>query len=240
MENEQLWKEMLGTLKDISTYLEKQDDIEKQIVQERASVDKRPKAGETQDPIEGGPAGVGHPAEGIAKQLIPTPTSGTSEGKKSDTPKPDGATMLKAGRADDDDEEEESEESEESETSDDGEELKSLLKDIREALAFKSDVVKSEIKKALPAAVESAVSKHLDKTLRKMGFTPTHADVTRIGLDTTSEVKKSEDERVEGDIKKSEDKGENDLLTAIEKLSKNASWQQLGQMREKQGLFRIF
>lgn len=219
-----MWKEMLGTLKDISSYLEKSEEVEKQITQEKTELPKGVKAGETQDPLKTqGPGNVGSPQSD--KVITKSAES-----------------MLKAEEKEDKKEEpkEDEESSETSEDEDDGEELKSILKDIRSALSSQTEMVKSEIKKALPEAVNSSVEKHLDKTLRKMGYHPTRPDVSRLGLDTPSEVQKSEDSVVEGDIKKSEDKQENDLLVAIDKLSKNTSWQQLGQMREKAGLFRPF
>jgi hypothetical protein len=221
MPDETMWKEMLGTLKDISSYLEKQDELEKQITQDKAELAKTPKARETQAPITGQGSVVGRPETDkvITKEFI---------------------SKNEADEEDSEASEAESETAEAEENSEETEELKSLLKDIRDALAAQSDVVKSEIKKALPEIVKKEVAKGIDNMLRKQGFAPTHPDVTRIGLDTTGEVKKSEDERVEGDIKKSEVKEENDLLTAIDKLSKNTSWQTLGQMREKAGLFRIF
>lgn len=218
MPDETMWKEMLDTLKDVASYLEKQDELEKQITQEKATIDKPPKAQVTQDPIVGkGPQPAGAPE---TDKVI---TKAVEDKKDEEAPKED---------------EEESEESEESESSD--EELKSILKDIRSALSAQTELVKSEIKKALPQAVNSAVEKQLDKTLRKMGYHPTHPDVVKIGIDTTSEVKKSEDSETEVDIKKSDEDSEKELLTAIDKLARNASWQQLGQMREKAGLFRPF
>jgi len=215
-----MWKEMLSTLQDISKYLETQDNIEKQIVQEKADMPKAPKVAETQEPLKGEGSVVGAPETDrvVTKEFV-----------------------AKAEEKEDEDEDEKSEsETDKEEAPAEDVELKSLLKDIRDALAVQSDVVKSEIRKALPAAVDSAVDKKLDKTLRKMGFTPTRPDVSRLGLDQTAEVRKSEDSVVEGDIKKSEDKQENDLLKAIDDLSKNTSWQKLGQMREKAGLFRAF
>jgi hypothetical protein len=218
MPDETMWKEMLGTLKDISAYLEKQDEIEKQITQEKATIDKRPKAGETQDPIVGKgstPSGSPETDKVITKEFV----------EKADSKE---------------DEEEESEESsEDSEESEDTEELKSLLKDIREALVSQQTVVKAEISKALPSLVKSEVEKGLDKMLRKQGFTPTHPDVQRIGLDQTSEVKKSEDKEVESDIRKSEDDKTNEVVRAIDTLSKK-DWRTLGQLRENAGQFRIF
>jgi hypothetical protein len=131
-------------------------------------------------------------------------------------------------------EEEESEEGTSTSRSD-TEELKSILKDIRSALAVNqaktAEVMKAEIKKSLPNMVKGET----DKMLRKMGFVPTRPDVVKMdaegvrGIDSVDEVKKSED------IKKSED----DVYKIVDDLSKK-SWTELGQIREKSGGFHLF
>ena len=121
--------------------------------------------------------------------------------------------------------------------------LKSILKDIASALQ-----AQSTIEKALPVMIEQQVKKSFDQMLRKQGFQVTHPDVTRFnpdvsksGLDTVSEIKKAEDkvDAVEGDIMKSDVQKEQDLVKAIDDLSK-VDWRKLGQIREKAGLFRPF
>lgn len=226
-EYKSLVEQMLPMLKDISSYLSKQD-----ATMERAKIDMPPEMQETQAPIEGGKMpGTFKPGEGIAKEFVEDPKA-NSKGEELDS---EGSTMLK----EDDDEEEARDKSEveEDEKGEDVEELKSLLKDIRSALIQNSDVaqmVKSEFKKAVPDMVKSET----DKMLRKMGFTPTRPDVKRLGLDINSEVKKSEDEL---DIKKGEglDKKVEEAYKIVEDLS-GKSWGELGQLREKAGLFTPF
>jgi hypothetical protein len=240
MPSEEMWKSYLDTLLDIRNYLEKSEDLEKQMaMQERAKIDKPPIARETPDPITGGPAAPNKPGAGVAKSYIDIPEATDRKTKEIDS---SGSTMLKAEEdkkkvADKEESSESSDDtSEPSEDTDENEELKSILKDIHAALLNQTAVVKSEIKKALPEAMKTEVPKYIEKMLRKQGFTSTHPDVTRLsGLDTVSEVKKSEDEKVEGDIKKSED----ELTDAVTKLT-NLSWQKLGQLREQNGLFRPF
>jgi hypothetical protein len=243
MPSEEMWKSYLDTLLDIRNYLEKSEDLEKQMaMQERAKIDKPPIARETPDPITGGPAAPNKPGTGVAKSYIDIPEATDRKTKEIDS---SGSTMLKAEEdkkkaAPDKDTDAESSESDSdsdtTEETDENEELKSILKDIHAALLNQTAVVKSEIKKALPEAMKTEVPKYIEKMLRKQGFTSTHPDVTRLsGLDTVSEVKKSEDEKVEGDIKKSED----ELTDAVTKLT-NLSWQKLGQLREQNGLFRPF
>ena len=224
-----LVEQMVPMLKDISNYLAKQD-----ATMERAKIDKPPKNQETQAPIEGGtmPSEYG-PGEGIAKEFVEDPDA-NKVGEELDK---EGETMLK----EDEEAEEENgddKEVEEEDKDEDIEELKSLLKDIRSVLTQNADVaqmVKSEIKKSMPPIVRAET----DKMLRKMGFTPTRPDVRRLGLDETSEVKKSEDEV---DVKKSQDKVEekvNEAYKIVDDLSKK-SWQDLGRIREGAGLFTPF
>ena len=239
---ERFWMSMLDTLKDISSYLEKQDAF-----QERAKIGAPPKITENPKPIKGAemPAGF-KPADGkLMKEFVPL-----EEARDRDTRELEGKdeTFLKEDEELEEDtedlEEEPSEETVEEtpeyarEESEDLEELKSLLKDIRNALSKQTnvaDVVKSELKKALPNVIKGET----DKMLRKMGFVPTRPDVQRIdveksrGLDSIEEVKKSED------IKKSQDDKEAEIIKGIDNLSKK-SWTELGELREKSGGFNPF
>lgn len=229
--NEKLWTEMLDVLKDISEYLEKQDSF-----QERAKLDKPPKIGEDQadEPIKGGESPGFGPGKGIAKQL--SSLSESEEGSESSELAPESSTLLKdedeedVESLDDDDDEESLEDEEEddeeeekssSTSSEDIEELKSLLKDIKAAL------IKSKVD--LSKSVKEEIKKETQKMLRKMGFTPSRPDIIKLGIDDTVDIKKSEDS--EESIKKVE-KIINDLSSK--------SWQELGQLREKAGLFRPF
>lgn len=241
--DELMWKDMLDVLKDMRDYLEKQD-----AVQERAKVDKPPKAQETAKPIVGGKASVGAPSKGVAKQYVPIPEEDTSVGENTESSlsgETEG-TLLKEGEteveevpdedvsAEDEDKEDEDKEEEKSSSSD--EELKSLLKAIHQDLSKQIDVssvIAAEVKKSLPG--------HIDKMLRKMGFTPTKPDVVKLGMgiDSNAEVKKSEDKEVKGDIAKTEDSQREEVIKGVDKLSK-LSWTELGQMAEKEGLFRPF
>ena len=65
--DERFWGEMLGVLKDIGSYMEKQD-----ATQERAKIDVPPKISENPKPIKGGemPAGF-KPADKVAKEYVP-------------------------------------------------------------------------------------------------------------------------------------------------------------------------
>jgi len=236
--DEMMWKDMLDVLKDMRDYLEKQD-----AVQERAKVDKPPKAQETMKPIVGGKAAPNAPAKGVAKQYIPIPEEETSVGEDTESSlsgETEG-TLLKEGETEveevsdeeipvEDEEEKEDEDEEEKPTSD--EELKSLLKDIKITLAKQANIapiIAAEVKKSLPG--------HIDRMLRKMGFNPTKPDIVKlgIGIDSNAEVKKSEDEEIKPDIQKTEDV----IAKGVNNLSKR-SWQDLGQLREKEGLFRPF
>lgn len=234
--NDEMWKEALDVLKDMRDYLEKQD-----AVQERAKVDKPPKAQETAKPIVGGKASVGAPAKGVAKQYVPIPEEETSVGEdiESSLSGETEGTLLKEGETEVEDvsdeeipvEEDEEEEEEEKPTSSD-EELKSILKDIRFALSKQANIapmIAAEVKKSLPG--------HIDKMLRKMGFTPTRLDIVKLGMgiDSNAEVKKSEDSEVKGDLRKTEDK----IVEGVNSMTK-LTWQELGQLREKEGLFKPF
>jgi hypothetical protein len=207
---------LLDTMKDIATYLEKQD-----ATFEPANLPKGQKITETQAPISGGKDPNGAPAPNPIAKAADTKEEEESEESES---------------------EEKFEEKDPSEKSDDVEELKSILKSIVDTLKAQQEsipaLVKSELKKSLAPAVKSEA----DKMLRKMGFNPTRPDVQRIGygLDTTSEVKKSEDiVKSDDTAKDGPDKEVADIHKAVEDLSK-MSWTQLGAMREKEGLFNPF
>ena len=231
-----MWGEMLDVLKDISTYLEKQDSE-----QRRADLDVPPKIQETQKPIKGGemPGEYG-PGKGIAKQL--TVPQEPQENEDTDLAPKEGTLLKEADEeeledvdeededvADDLDDEGVSEEAPDSEPTNDIEELKSLLKDIKSALSKSQNTtisksITTELQKSLPKLVRTEAN----KMLRKMGFTPTRPDIVRFGVDE--------------DIKKSEDNTETqmkDVEKAVTDLSKK-SFVELGQIREKLGHFRPF
>jgi hypothetical protein len=228
-----LFKSTLETLQDIAGYLEKSEDLQKQVaIQERAKLDKPPKAQEFQDEIEGAAASPNKPTAGIAKEYISIPEN-PKHSKQEDLESSD-QTMIKA---EDDEEMSESESTEETEPSEEyengnksTEEMKMLLKDIRDALAKSADVesiVEASIKKAMPA--------QMDKMLRKMGFQPTRPDVVRLGLDSNAEVVKSQDgNEVKTDIRKSEDEA------IKEAINPNKSYVELARMREALGQFNPF
>jgi hypothetical protein len=246
MENPELWKSMLDTLKDIAGYLEKQDAI-----QERAKVDEPPKARETQKPMAGGAPAPNKPGEGIAKEYVTIPDNAKKNSQK--TINEGGTTELdKAADGKDDEKDDDVKEASDSDSASDSDtdgkeksddEIKSLLKDIRSALVSKSNdpadieaVIKAELKKAVPA--------QLDKMLRKMGFNPTRPDVVRYGIDQTADVAKSEDKKAEGDIRKSDDDIAKDIASFVGETDRNGhpvrSFPELGQLREKMGLFKAF
>ena len=227
--DEQFWGDMLNVLKDINSYLEKQDTTV-----ERAKIKDAPKMQENPEAIKGAedPSfknkadDLAFPGR-ISKNYVPEEDEEEDEEEeKLEEEEPKG------------DEEEEPEKDEKKEDKKDIDELKSLLKDISSALAKQSnvaEVVKAEIKKSLPESIR----KETDKMLRKQGFVPTRPDVSRIdttkslGLDITQEVKKSED------IVKSEDKEQEDVAKIIDDMTKK-SWTELGQLREKTDGFSPF
>ena len=237
-----MWKDMLDVLKDMRDYLEKQDAI-----QERAKIDKPPKAQETMKPMVGGKASVGAPAKGIAKQYVRIPEEETSFGENTESSlsgETEGTLLKEEDETEVEEvsdeeipaegEEEEEEEEEEEPTSD--VELKSLLKDIKFALTKQANIapiIAAEVKKSLPG--------HIDKMLRKMGFTPTRPDIVKLGMgiDSNAEVKKSEDREVKPDIMKTEDSQREAIVRGVDKLTK-LSWQELGRLAEKEGLFKPF
>ena len=232
------WSSMLDVLKDIASYLGKQD-----AVQERAKIDKPPKIQETQKPIKGGEAPGFGPAKGIAKQYIPVPSEETSVGEDTESSLSGSVegTLLKEKEDESEnlEELEDAEENEEEEKttldSEDIEELKSIMKEVKKALVTSSmaqDISKAindGIKKALP----SAVSSETEKMLRKMGFSPSRSDITKFGVD--EDIKKSEDMKTEIS---SEDQAK-EVEKFVEKQTKK-SFLQLAQEREGLGHFRLF
>lgn len=250
--NEEFWQDMLGVLKDVSSYLEKQD-----ATQERAKISTPPRIAENPKPIKGGdmPGGF-KPADKIAKEFVTQDEAYDRDTSYLDSK---GATLLKEdedGYVEEDEEmveeeveeipevEDEYEEEEEVEEAPEryhgGEdesidELKSLLKDIRNALVKKSatDDVMKEVKKMLPNMVKG----ESDKMLRKMGFIPTRPDVTRLDVSKSTGIDSNEEVKSGSNIKKSKD-GE-DIGQIVEDLSKK-SWTELGQLREKTDGFHPF
>jgi len=90
--------------------------------------------------------------------------------------------------------------------------------------------VKTDIQKAVQDEVKRELPSTMHKMLRKMGFSPTRSDIVKLGLGEPLEIKKSEDIM-------DEKMKEADQL--VDDLSKK-SWQELGGMREKAGLFTPF
>lgn len=230
--NENLWGEMLDVLKDISTYLAKSDSEQK-----TASIQKPPKTGEDQEAIKGGPAPSAGPGKGaLVKEFVPE----EAQPNASEEISSEGSTELKKEDEDEEKDNYEAEDSDDGEDSDEeGEkeekaaddftELKSLLKDIKNALSKSSD--SAQIAKLVDASVKKELPAATSKMLRKMGFTPSRPDVVRLGLD-----------EVNNDIKKSEDNTEKQLENlekAIDGMS-HKSWAELGNLREKSGLFKAF
>jgi len=232
--NENLWGEMLDVLKDISTYLSKSDSEQK-----TASLQKPPKTGEDQEAIKGGPAPSAGPGKGaLVKEFVPEESQpNESEGIDSEggteLKKEDEDEEKKDGESydDDDDDDDYDEDEKEEKAMDDVTELKSLLKDIKNALSKSTDsrqiakMVNESVKKELPTATS--------KMLRKMGFTPSRPDIVRLGIDeiNSADIRKSDDEKLADDNEK--------LTKALDNISKK-SWQELGTLREKAGLFKSF
>ena len=106
-----------------------------------------------------------------------------------------------------------------------------MLKDIKNALLTKSvdsksieNLVKSEIKTALPNA--------MDKMLRKMGYSVSKPDVTKFDVESKFGLD-------EVDVKKSEEKPQDDPTKVVEEMSK-MSFTKLAQLREQAGGFKLF
>lgn len=252
MPTEQFWGDMLDTLKDISSYLEKQD-----ATQERAKIDNPPKIAENPKPIKGGNMPADYkPADRVAKEYVPMEEAkerdaGELNAKGQTFLKEEGELPIEDTEGEEEITEEAGDEGEsvEQETAEDElggeeeegdeeesmEELKSILKDIRSALVKQqntAEIVKAEIKKSLPNIVKGET----DKMLRKMGLHPTRPEITKLdvsksyGIDTNEETK---------ELKKSADGKEIDMGKVVDDMSKK-SWSELGQLREKTQGFRAF
>jgi hypothetical protein len=251
-QTEAFWSDMLGVLKDIGSYLEKQD-----AEQSRAKIDVAPKMQENPKPIKGGtmPAGFG-PAARVAKGYVPMEEAQERDASELNARE---QTFLKEegieeeipvddeeegnGEEYSEDEEEAEEEGEpiaqEEEENGGGEEsmdeLKSLLKDIRNALVKQSntaEIIKADLKKSLAPIVKSET----DRMLRKMGMHPTRPEIQKLdvskayGIDTTEETTK---------VEKSADGKAVDMNKVLGDMSKK-SWSELGQLREKTDGFSPF
>jgi hypothetical protein len=252
--NEQFWGEMLDCLKDIGSYLEKQD-----ATQERAKISNPPKIAENPKPIKGGNMPSDYkPADRVAKEYVPMEEAQDRDAGELNAK---GQTFLKEAELEEeipaeegegeeeyseDEEEAEGEgesveqETAENELSEGGEEesmdeLKSLLKDIRNALVKQSnatEVMKADLKKSLAPIVKSET----DKMLRKMGLHPTRPEIQKLdvsksyGIDTNEETK---------EVKKSADGKTPDMNKILGDMSKK-SWSELGQLREKTDGFSPF
>jgi hypothetical protein len=260
--DERFWGDMLSVLKDIGSYLEKQDTM-----QERAKIDEPPKMQENPKPIKGAamPAGFAPQkdvAKAVKKSYVPVEEAvDRTEAKElaakegtflkageevpmtDEEPVDEGAPAEEeAGYEDGGEGEGEVEDEGGEEIEDEGEgeeesmdELKSLLKDIRNALVKQStttDVLKADLKKSLGPIVKGEA----DRMLRKMGLHPTRPDVQKLdvsksyGVDTTEETK---------EIKKSADGKDIDMNKVLDDMSKK-SWAELGQLREKTQGFSPF
>ena len=251
-QTEQFWGEMLGVLKDIGSYLEKQD-----AEQSRAKIDVAPKMQENPKPIKGGtmPAGFG-PAARVAKGYVPMEeaqerdaselnareqTFLKEEGMEEEIPVDDEEEGNSEEYSEDEEEAEEEGEpvAQEEEENGGGEEsmdeLKSLLKDIRNALVKQSntaEIIKADLKKSLAPIVKSET----DRMLRKMGMHPTRPEIQKLdvtksyGIDTTEETTK---------VEKSADGKTPDMNKVLGDMSKK-SWSELGQLREKTDGFSPF
>ena len=253
--NERFWGEMLGVLKDIGSYMEKQD-----ATQVRAKISVPPGMQENPKPIKGGemPSGFA-PTSGVAKSYVladdgkinrhTAEICGVGETFTKEDEVEEEVEEEETVEEEDFDEDEEFEEEEEEvedteedydhEEDDEEEldELKSLLKDIRSALVNKSnsvDTVKSELKKALPSIVKGET----DKMLRKMGFIPTRGDIKPLDVEKSYGLDETEETVATKDIKKSTSK-ESLMQDALDNMSKK-SWAELGQLREKTDGFNAF
>jgi len=231
MDDMEFKTELLTLLKDMAAYFEKQDSS-----QERATIDKPPKIGETQKTMSGGEMEGQSAGKGVAKSYPDVPDnakenettaidSSGGEQKKQDFQS--GIKVEALGKAEISDVP-----PEKSSKKEDEKELSKLLKDIRSALqnTITVDQVKSivseEVKKAAPAMTE--------KMLHKMGFHPTKADIVKYGIDDqTQEITKSEDKKEELEdvnIRKAKE---------VEDLS-GKTWRQLAEMRDAVGGFDPF
>jgi len=233
--------ELVGLLKDIRDYFALQD-----AEQEKAKIDKPPKIAETQKKISGGSAPAGmRPAAGIAKQMVPASTEGTSVGENSFSVEGTEATALKAvdfeeEKVDEVPEDEVPATEESSESLEDAEEipeklegdveLKSLLKDIKDLLS--KNIVLEKSVAELQKSMDSKIKKGIDLGMRKLGFATTKPSVSRYGVDEP--LKKSADAEV---------KAESDSAEKVEALvtdMSKKSWVELGSLREASGDLNLF
>ena len=189
--NEQFWGEMLGVLKDIGSYMEKQD-----ATQERAKIDVPPKISENPKPIKGGemPAGFA-PADKIAKNYVPfdegidrdaeelegdeetflkegevaaapaAPVANTQKGLKISSPRADlSLSDDEDEEYEDEDEEFEEEDEEEEEIEDDEEEIEDDKEEIDELKSLLKDIRSALIKQSKTNSVNT-VKAQLKKSL---------------------------------------------------------------------------
>ena len=242
-----MWGEMLDVLKDIGTYLAKQDAEQK-----KADVQSPPKTGDDQKPISGGdmPGDFG-PGKGFAKNLRKQDnfTPEESQENESEAIDSDEGSLLKQDEdieelpLEDEEELEEEAPVEEGPIDEDVEELKSLLKDIKSTIMKQENddedeeedreekIVKSissKLEKSLPRLIQTETH----KMMRKMGFTPSRPDIVRLGVDEFTDIKKSASS--EDESKKFEKVGK-----LIDSQSRK-SWAALGREREALGGFNAF
>ncbi len=242
--SKEVWGELLGTLKSIGDYLEKQD-----AEQTRAKIDKPPKAQEYNKPIKGAESSGFKPGEGVAKAMDVSVSANPLRSEQQEISDSGGGLLKEENKA-----EEEASETSESEKGkeDDGdlvevsdeeatsekpgkdetdEEIKSLFKDIKSALLKSSDVDAK-----IEAAIKKSIGPATTQMLRRMGITPTRSDVVKLGIDSNAEVKKSEDSPESVDKLNSE---QANAAKGVINLSKK-SYPELGVMREKLGHFDAF
>lgn len=258
--NEQLWREMLDVLKDISGYLEKQDSE-----QRRAEIDVPPKIAETQKPIKGGdmPREYG-PGAGIAKQLsVPSVEQETADTDLSPSYSASTSTSERISKQDDEDEDiEELEDEEDWDEDEDEDEIESDEEEEEEDTSLssktsektstsktssptKEDFVElkallKDIRQALVQKSKVKISDEIKNDIKKAVREESHKILRKMGFTPSRPdvVKLGVDEPM---IKKSEDEEEQmkDIAKAIDNLSKK-SWHELGKMREQMGLFKPF
>jgi hypothetical protein len=209
----ELWGNMLDLLKDVSNILQKEEDAKLSTV----------KLADTPGNEGANPSGKGQ-----VKNTAQKPISG---GESSGKPGADVIVKAEGEEEEEKTEEEKTEEEEtkEEETKEEGEnqiaQLMLLLKDIKTALnndrAIITKSVLADVSKALPTILANENA----RMLRKMGFQPSRADITRIGLD--SEIAPAQS--MTADIKKSEPD-----------VTDKMSWSELAARREKLGGFNLF
>ena len=209
-----LWDNMIDVLKDVSNILQKEEDAKLSTVK----LEDRPKTGESQykkDPIKGGESSGKPGGEVIVKAEEETSESSEGRGEGGEETKEDTNP-----------EDEKSEEAEK-EVGNDGEmkQLMLLLKDIKNALNNDRSVIAKSVLADVQKALPSILANENARMLRKMGFQPSRADITRLGLDDfTGSI-----QPVGVDIKKSEPEVDTDM-----------TWEQLAIERQKRGGFPLF